>query len=163
MSPRGGAGRGQGRKPRGDEAMSKMLRAPCTPTMHGWAEHVASSAGLPIAEWLRALVDRAVSEHTCPQLCRLIESDGALEVTHPPISSYTLGQNVAFHPGRGNHWHPGIVTRLESGLRPDLSAWHMIFVSSTRDLPDGEWTHSGAYQFEDHDNTRVRPADGVPR
>lgn len=77
---------------------------------------------------------------------------------HPPITSYALGQRVTFHPGRGDRWHPGIVTRLESGLRPDGSAWHMIFVSATRDLPDGEWEHAGAYRFEEQDDNRVSPA-----
>lgn len=77
-----------------------------------------------------------------------------------PIASYVLGQCVTFHPGRGDRWYPGRVTRLESGLRADLSAWHRIFVSSTRDLPDGEWEHASAYQFEDHDAACVRPASG---
>lgn len=77
---------------------------------------------------------------------------------HPPIASYTLGQNVTFHPGRGDRWHPGIVTRLESGLLRDGSVWHVIFVSSTRELPSGEWERAWAYQFEDRDNARVSPA-----
>jgi hypothetical protein len=83
---------------------------------------------------------------------------GDASTEHPPIASYALGQRVTFHSGRGDHWHPGIVTRLESGLRPDGSVHHTIFVSATRDLPDGEWEHAGAYRFEDHDAACVRPA-----
>ena len=79
---------------------------------------------------------------------------------HPPIASYVLGQGVIFQPGRGDRWYPGVVTRLESGLRPDRSAWHMIFVSSTHDLPSGEWERSGAHPFEDRDDLRVSPALG---
>jgi hypothetical protein len=82
---------------------------------------------------------------------------GGAATTHPPIASYALGQSVIFHTGRGDCWHPGIVTRLEGGLRPDGSAWHTIFVSSTRDLPSGEWEHAGAYRLEDRDDARVSP------
>jgi len=85
---------------------------------------------------------------------------GSGETEHPPIASYALGQSVTFHPGHGDRWHPGIVTCLESGLRPDGSAWHTIFVSSTRDLPSGEWEHAGAYRLEDRDDARVSPAIG---
>jgi hypothetical protein len=81
--------------------------------------------------------------------------DGTTE--HPPITSYTLGQRVSFHPGRGDHWRAGMVTRLESGLHANGSTWHTIFVCSTRDLPEGEWEHAGAYKFEDGDDSRVRP------
>jgi hypothetical protein len=83
---------------------------------------------------------------------------GSGATAHPPIASYALGQGVTFHPGRGDRWHPGIVTRLESGLHADGSAWHTIFVSSTRDLPSGEWEHAGAYRLEDRDDARVSPA-----
>lgn len=86
------------------------------------------------------------------------EPAGVSTTAHPPITSYVLGQRVTFHPGRGDRWYPGIVTRLESGLRPDRSAWHTIFVSSTHDLPSGEWERSGAHPFEDRDAPRVLPA-----
>lgn len=87
-----------------------------------------------------------------------VDSAQVPSTEHPPIASYSLGQRVTFQPGRGDRWYPGIVTRLESELRPDRSAWHMIFVNSTRDLPEGEWEHAGTYAFEECDNGRVRPA-----
>lgn len=67
MSPRGGARKGAGAKPRAGEPMGEVLRAPCTPVQKQWAEHVAQASGLTVAEWLRSLVDRAVGEHRCPE------------------------------------------------------------------------------------------------
>lgn len=66
---RGGAGRGQGRKPIAGERMAAVLRAPCTPAQEWWAKHVAESAGMTAAEWLRSLVDAAVGEHRCSSKC----------------------------------------------------------------------------------------------
>jgi hypothetical protein len=85
--------------------------------------------------------------------------DGAI-TDHPPIASYALGQSVTFYPGRGDHWHPGIVTRLESVLHTDGSAGYTIFVSSTVDLPSGEWKRACAYRFENRDGALVSPAKG---
>jgi hypothetical protein len=62
---RGGARRGTGPKPRAGVTMSEMLRAPATPAQLWWAEHVAAAAGLTVAEWIRSLVDRGISEHRC--------------------------------------------------------------------------------------------------
>lgn len=93
---------------------------------------------------------------------RRIASDApaAGDVTHPPIASYVLGQAVTFHVDRGDRWVPGVVTRLESGLRPDGSAWHGISVSRALGLPDGEWERAGTYSFGDRDDdvARVSPA-----
>jgi hypothetical protein len=38
----------------------------------------------------------------------------------------------------------------------------MIFVSSSHDLPRGEWERSSAYSFEDRDDLRVLPATDPP-
>lgn len=62
---RGGARAGSGAKPRAGVRMGEVLRAPVTESQLWWAEHVATHAGLTVAEWLRSLVDRAVSEHRC--------------------------------------------------------------------------------------------------
>lgn len=99
---------------------------------------------------------REISETRCSNDAG--DSTGNAMLKHPPIASYALGERVTFHPGRGDRWHPGLVTRLESGLRLDGSTWHMIFISSSRDLPTGEWEHAGVYQFEDGDHARVSPA-----
>ncbi len=102
---------------------------------------------------------------------RRIASDalatGNVAMAHPPIASYVLGQAVTFHVDRGDRWVPrwipGVVTRLESGLRPDGSAWHGISVSRSLGLPDGEWERAGAYSFGDGDDdvARVSPADSA--
>ncbi len=95
---------------------------------------------------------------------RRIASDalaaGDVAMAHPPIASYVLGQAVTFHVDRGDRWVPGVVTRLESGLCPDGSAWHGISVSRSLGLPDGEWECAGAYSFGDRDEdvARVSPA-----
>ncbi len=69
---------------------------------------------------------------------------------HPPIASYALGQSVTIYPGFGDHWHPGIVTRLESGLRADGSAWHSIYVGSSQERHLSE--------LKDEDAARVSPS-----
>lgn len=124
---------------------------------HAWEEIDAGIRREIVESWEKIARNQIAEVDEVPKVHL---GDPARDATpeHPPIASYTLGQSVTFHPGRGDRWHPGIVTRRESGLRPDGSMWHTIFVSSKRDLPDGEWEHAGAYQFEDRDATRVSPA-----
>ena len=100
---------------------------------------------------------------------RRIASDalaaGDVAMAHQPIASYVLGQAVTFHVDRGDRWVPGVVTRIEGGLRPndgsawnaDGCAWHAISVSRSLGLPDGEWECAGAYRFEDFDADYVSP------
>lgn len=64
---RGGARPGSGPKPRAGVTMHSMLRAPVTEAQLWWARHVATHAGLSLAEWLRSLVDRAIGEHECDE------------------------------------------------------------------------------------------------
>jgi len=47
--------------------MHEVLRAPVTEAQLEWARHVATHAGLSVAEWLRSLVDRAIGEHRCAE------------------------------------------------------------------------------------------------
>lgn len=65
MSPRGGARKGTGPKPAAGEPARVILRTSVTEVQHAWAEHVAGE--MPLPEWLRSIVDRAISEHTCEE------------------------------------------------------------------------------------------------
>ena len=62
---RGGARKGSGPKPRAGSPLSEQLPLRLTESQLWWARHVATHSGLTVAEWLRSLVDRAVSEHRC--------------------------------------------------------------------------------------------------
>lgn len=62
---RGGARKGTGPKPRAGVPMSEMLRAPVTEPQLWWVQHVATHAGLSVAEWIRSLVDAAIGRHEC--------------------------------------------------------------------------------------------------
>lgn len=47
--------------------MTEIIRVSVTPSQLWWAEHAAEYAGIPLAEWLRSLIDRAIGEHACEE------------------------------------------------------------------------------------------------
>lgn len=62
---RGGRRPGSGPKPRAGSPLSEQFPLRFTSAQLWWAQHVATHAGLTVAEWIRSLVDRAVGEHWC--------------------------------------------------------------------------------------------------
>jgi hypothetical protein len=113
--------------------MSKVLRAPVTPSMRWWVEHVAEHEKLTVAEWLRMLADRAIGAHACKECDG--EEPRKVHQNHARHARVRLQDDTDGPRGSSGSFYPAKPAWKKGAVCPDKPAWKKGAVGSRPIIP----------------------------